>query len=70
VAAIVSSDIACDLIKGKTLDQALKLENTQILDVMGEIPPNKVHCSILAKEAIEAAVKDFRKKKERAKKGK
>ena len=61
VSAIASSDVACDMIKGKTLDQALKMTNKDVLDVLGGLPPQKIHCSILAKEAIEAAIKDYRK---------
>ncbi len=61
-AAIVSSDIAIDLIKGKTIDEALKVSNQDVLDQMGDVPDNKIHCSILAQEAVEMAVKDYRKK--------
>ncbi len=61
-AAIVSSDVAIDLIKGKTVDEALKVTNQDVLDVLGEMPAHKIHCSILAQEAIEEAVKDYRKK--------
>jgi nitrogen fixation NifU-like protein len=62
VSAIASSDVACDMIKGKTIDGALKVTNKDVLDVLGGLPPQKIHCSVLAKEAIEAAIKDFRKK--------
>lgn len=61
-AAIVSSDVAIDLIKGKTVDETLKVTNQDVLDVLGEMPAHKIHCSILAQEAIEEAVKDYRKK--------
>lgn len=61
-AAIVSSSVATEMIKGKKIADALKLENQQILDYLGGLPDNKIHCSILAKEALEAAVKDYRKK--------
>jgi len=61
-AAIVSSSITTEIIRGKTIDEALKLENQEILDCIGGLPPHKIHCSILAKEAIEEAVKDYRKK--------
>jgi len=67
VSAIASSDIACDLIKGKTVDNALKVTNKQVLDVLGDLPTQKVHCSVLAKEAIESAVADYKKKLEKAK---
>lgn len=65
VAAIVGTDIACDKLKGKTIEDALKISNEEILKEMGEIPTNKIHCSILAKEGIESAVKDYYKKQEK-----
>lgn len=65
-AAIVSADIAMDLIKGKTVEEAAKVTNQDVLDIVGEVPSQKVHCSILAKEAIEEAIKDYRKKLEKA----
>ena len=68
VAAIVSTDIACDKIKGLTIDEALNVTNEDILKEMGEVPTNKIHCSVLAKEGIEEAVKDYRKKLEKSKK--
>ena len=61
-AAIVSSSVATEMIKGKTVDEALQLENEAIIDYLGGLPDNKIHCSILAKEAITEAVKDYRKK--------
>lgn len=64
-AAIASTDVACDLIKGKTIDDALKVTNKQVVDVLGELPPHKIHCSVLAEEAIESAVNDYLKKKKK-----
>ena len=61
-AAIVSSSVATEMIKGKSVDDALKLENESIIEYLGGLPDNKIHCSILAKEAIEEALKDYRKK--------
>lgn len=61
-AAIVSSSVATEMIKGKTIEEALKLENSAIIDYLGGLPDHKIHCSILAKEAIEVAIKDYRKK--------
>ena len=61
-AAIVSSSVATEMIKGKTVEEALELENEAIIDFLGGLPDNKIHCSILAKEAITEAVKDYRKK--------
>ena len=62
VSAIASSDVACEMIKGKTVEGALKVTNKDVLDVLGGLPPVKIHCSVLAKEAIEAAIKDYKKK--------
>ena len=62
VAAIASSSMTCDLIRGKTVDEALKLENKDVVDALGGLPPLKIHCSVLAKEAIADAVKKYRKK--------
>ncbi|MCL2846789.1 MAG: iron-sulfur cluster assembly scaffold protein [Firmicutes bacterium] len=62
VAAIVSTDIACDLIKGKTIEEALLVKNTDVIREMGgSIPPKKIHCSVLAQESIEAAIADYKK---------
>ena len=61
-AAISSSDVAMDLIKGKTIDEALNITNKDVLNELGELPPVKVHCSVLAQEAIQSAVEDYRKK--------
>ena len=61
-AAIVSSSVACDVIKGKTIEEALKIENQEIIDILGGLPNHKVHCSVLAKEAIEDALANYRKK--------
>ena len=69
-AAIVSSSVATEMIKDKKIEEALKLENQQILDYLGGLPDNKIHCSILAKEALEAAVKDYRKRIKKQQKAK
>lgn len=66
-AAIVSSSVATEMIKGKTVDEALKLENQEILDYVGGLPAHKIHCSILAKEAIEEAIKYYRKNEKKNK---
>ena len=70
VAAIISTDAVCDILKGKTLEQALQITNKDVLDVIGEVPPQKVHCSVMASEVIGAAVADYRKKQEKEKKAK
>ena len=64
-AAIASTDMACDLIKGKTIEEALKVTNKQVIDLLGELPPHKIHCSVLAEESIKAAVEDYYKRKEK-----
>lgn len=69
-AAIVSSSVATELITGKTIEDALKVTNEQILEIVGGLPEHKIHCSILAKEAIEKAVEDYRKKQLKAIKAK
>ncbi len=59
--AIASSSLMTEWVKGKTLDQVLKIRNTEIVEELS-LPPVKVHCSILAEDAIRAAVQDYRKK--------
>ncbi|MCD8339234.1 MAG: Fe-S cluster assembly scaffold IscU [Burkholderiales bacterium] len=59
--AIASSSLVTELIKGKTIDEAEKLKNTAIAEEL-ELPPVKIHCSILAEDAIKAAVEDYRNK--------
>jgi len=59
--AIASSSLATEWIKGKTLDEAEKLVNSQIAEELN-LPPVKIHCSVLAEDAIKSAIDDFRKK--------
>ena len=59
--AIASSSLVTEWIKGKTLDQALDIKNTAIAEELA-LPPVKIHCSILAEDAIKAAVEDYKKK--------
>ena len=59
--AIASSSLVTELIKGKTLEEAEQLKNTAIAEEL-ELPPVKIHCSILAEDAIKAAVEDYRQK--------
>ena len=59
--AIASSSLVTEWVKGKTLDEAASLKNSQIAEELA-LPPVKIHCSILAEDAIKAAVDDYRKK--------
>lgn len=59
--AIASSSLVTEWVKGKTLDQAASLKNSEIAEHLA-LPPVKIHCSILAEDAIKAAVEDYRKK--------
>ena len=59
--AIASSSLATEMIKGMTLDQAAAIKNTQIVEELN-LPPVKIHCSVLAEDAIKSAIADFRKK--------
>ena len=63
--AIASSSLVTEWVKGKTLDEAMSIRNTQIAEELA-LPPVKIHCSILAEDAIKAAVADYRKKHEPA----
>lgn len=60
--AISISDMMCQLVKGKTIEEALKIDYQDIIEELGSIPPAKVHCSYLAKSALKAAVDDYRQK--------
>lgn len=63
-AAIASSSVATEMIKGKTIEEALKLTNKQVIEELGGLPPVKIHCSVLAEEAIHTALLDYQKKHE------
>lgn len=58
-AAIATSSMATELIKGKSIDDALKLTNKAVMDALDGLPPVKVHCSVLAEQAIKAALSDY-----------
>jgi nitrogen fixation NifU-like protein len=59
--AIASSSLATEWLKGKTLDEALEIKNTDIVNELS-LPPVKIHCSVLAEDAIKAAIDDYKKK--------
>ena len=61
-AAIATSSMATEMVKGKTLDQALQLTNKAVAEALDGLPPVKRHCSVLAEEAIRAAIEDYKKK--------
>jgi nitrogen fixation NifU-like protein len=61
-AAIATTSVATELIRGKTIDEALQVTNKDVMEILGGLPPIKVHCSLLAEEAIKAAVDDYRSK--------
>ncbi len=61
--AIASSSLATEWLKGKTVDQALAIKNTDIVNELS-LPPVKIHCSVLAEDAIKAAIADYKKKRQ------
>ncbi len=61
-AAIATSSIATEMIKGKTIDEALKLTNKAVVEALEGLPPAKVHCSVLAEQAIKTAIGDYYQK--------
>lgn len=65
--AIASSSMATELIKGKSVDEALQLTNKAVTEALDGLPPQKLHCSVLAEEAIKAAIDDYNAKKNDAK---
>ncbi len=60
--AIAASSMATELIKGKTLEEAMRLSNDDVVKALGGLPPVKIHCSVLAEEALKAAVEDYMKR--------
>ena len=61
-AAIATSSMATELIKGKTIDEALKLTNRAVVEALEGLPPAKLHCSVLAEQAMKSAIADYYKK--------
>jgi len=61
--AIATSSMATEMIKGKSITQALELSNKAVVEALDGLPPNKIHCSVLAEEAVKAAVNDYYSRK-------
>ena len=61
-AAIATSSMATEMIKGKSVDEALQLSNAAVVEALEGLPPVKIHCSVLAEEAVKAAVDDYRRR--------
>jgi nitrogen fixation NifU-like protein len=66
-AAVATSSMVTELVKGKTLDEALKITNREVAEALDGLPPIKLHCSNLAESGIKAAIEDYRKKNEKKK---
>jgi len=61
-AAVATSSMVTEMVKGKTIEEALEITNKQVAEALDGLPPIKMHCSILAEEGIKAAIDDYRKK--------
>ena len=61
--AIASSSLATEWVKGKSIDQAMSIQNTEIVEELS-LPPVKIHCSVLAEDAIKAAISDYKSRRE------
>ena len=61
-AAIATSSMVTELVKGKTVDEALKISNRAVIEALGGLPHIKMHCSVLAEEALKSAINDYLKK--------
>lgn len=60
--AIASSSMATELIKGRTIEEAMSFSNQEVVNALGGLPPVKIHCSVLAEEALKAALEDYLKR--------
>jgi nitrogen fixation NifU-like protein len=63
-AAIATSSMVTELVKGKTIDEALGISNRAVAEALGGLPPIKMHCSVLAEEALRSAIDDYLKKQQ------
>jgi len=61
-AAIATSSMVTELVKGKTIEEALEVSNKAVVEALGGLPPVKMHCSVLAEQALKSAIEDYRKK--------
>lgn len=61
-AAIATSSMVTEMVKGKTIDEALQISNKAVAEALDGLPPVKIHCSVLAEEALKSAIEDYRKK--------
>ena len=64
-AAIATSSMVTEIVKGKTVEEALKISNKAVAEALGGLPPVKMHCSILAEDALKSAIEDYLNKKNR-----
>ena len=62
-AAVATSSMATELVKGKTVEEAMQVTNKAVMEALDGLPPAKIHCSVLAEEAVKAAIDDYYKKK-------
>jgi len=61
-AAIATSSMVTEIVKGKSVEEALEISNKAVAEALGGLPPIKMHCSVLAEEALKSAIEDYRKK--------
>ena len=66
-AAIATSSMVTELVKGKSIDEALAISNRAVAEALGGLPPIKMHCSVLAEEALKSAINDYLKKRDKNK---